>query len=164
MTLKITQIDTRSDDVAAALQALRDKLSPQGNVVSERGRAKTVEVFGRELTPQEVVEKICLDVRQQGLEAVLHYSEKLDDPQARAKPLRVSAAQLEQAHRQADPELLATIRRIRDNILEFQSAILHQDVTVQRAPMACTCGNATCRCAVPESVCLAEQLPIRRPS
>ncbi len=133
MTLNMTRIDTRRDDVAAALQALRDKLSPQGNVVSQRGRAKTIEVFGRALTPQEVVEKICQDVQQKGLNAVQHYSAQLDGAQAKERPLRVPLDQLEQAHRQADPELLGTIRRIRDNILEFQHAILHHDVTVTRA-------------------------------
>lgn len=132
MTLKIAQIDTRRDDVTAALRVLRDRLSPAGNVVSERSRAKTVEVFGRELTPQQVVETICQDVRQQGLEAVQRYGEKLDGVQDKSAAVRVSPAQLEAAHRQADPEFLATVRRIRDNILEFQSAILHQDVTVHR--------------------------------
>lgn len=132
MTLKISQIDTRRDDVATALQGLRDQLNPQGNVVSEGGRAKTVEVFGRELTPQQVVEKICHDVQQHGLEAVRHYSEKLDGPQALEKPLRVPTSQLEHAHRQADPRLLKTIARVRENILEFQRAIVQQDVTVER--------------------------------
>ena len=116
MTLQITQIDTRRDDVTTALQALRDKLSPQGDVVSERGRAKTVEVFGRELTPQEVVETICQDVQREGLEAVRRYSHKLDGAAVDGKPLRVSGSELEQAHRRADADLLATLRRIRDNI------------------------------------------------
>jgi histidinol dehydrogenase len=132
MTLDITQIDTRRDDVVTALQALRDKLSPRGNVVSERGRAKTIEVFGRELTPREVVETICQAVQRDGLDAVRHYSHKLDGAAVDGKPLRVSNAELQQAHRAADRELLSTIRRIRDNIMEFQTAILHQDVRVER--------------------------------
>src|SRR5436190_110761 len=36
------------------------------------------------------------------------------------------------AHAPADPELLANVRRIRNNILEFQRAILHRDVEVTR--------------------------------
>jgi histidinol dehydrogenase len=44
--LTIPRIDTRRDDVQAALDALRQKLSPAGNVVSEAGRKKTIEVFG----------------------------------------------------------------------------------------------------------------------
>ncbi|MFO7904789.1 MAG: histidinol dehydrogenase [Pirellulaceae bacterium] len=132
MNLKITRIDTRREDVTAALRALRDNLSPEGDVVSEQGRAKTMEVFGRPLTPREVVETICRDVRQEGLAAVLRYSEKLDGADPDEKPLRVPIARLEAAHRQVDPDLLNSIRRVRDNILEFQRAILHQDVTVTR--------------------------------
>ncbi len=132
MTLKITQIDARCDDVAAALQRLRDKLSPQGNVVSERGRAKTVEVFGQALTPEEVVETICEDVRRQGLAAVLRYSERLDGAHMTGESLRVPQSRLEAAHREAEPQLLESIRRVRDNILEFQRAILQRDVTVHR--------------------------------
>src|SRR5204862_5459675 len=40
--------------------------------------------------------------------------------------------ELKAAHAAADPQLLATIRRIRNNILEFQRAILHRDVEVTR--------------------------------
>ncbi len=133
MTLEITRIDTRRDDVTAAIKQLRDKLSPEGNVVSQRGCAKTLEVFGRELTPEAVVETICQDVRQRGLEAVWHYNDKLDGARMDGAALRVSGQQLAAAHEQADPKLLDTIRRIRDNILEFQQAILHQDVIVTRA-------------------------------
>ncbi|MFW6169091.1 MAG: histidinol dehydrogenase [Planctomycetota bacterium] len=132
MNLEITRIDTRRDDVTAALRTLRDNLSPEGDVVSEQGRAKTMEVFGRSLTPREVVETICREVRQEGLEAVLRYSEKLDGARPEEKPLRVPVARLEEAHRRIDPDLLGSIRRIRDNILEFQRAILHRDVTVTR--------------------------------
>ena len=132
MSLHIRQIDTRSDDVAVALEQLRKKLSPQGDVVSERGRAKTIEVFGRPLTPEEVVETICRDVRQQGLEAVLRYTEKLDGVTLTAGTLRVPVEQLAAAHQQAEGGFLESVQHIRDNILEFQRAILHADVTLER--------------------------------
>ena len=47
--LNIERIDTRRDDVGAKLAALRQKLSPAGNVVSEAGRRRTMEVFGEPL-------------------------------------------------------------------------------------------------------------------
>ena len=132
MRLSITQIDARRDDVVVALQQLRARLSPQGNLVSERGRAKTVEVFGQPLTPEQVVTTICSDVRTQGLSAVLRYTQGLDGVALSADTLRVPTATLQAAHQQADPALLAAVRRIRDNILEFQRAILHHDVRVDR--------------------------------
>jgi histidinol dehydrogenase len=128
----IQRIDTRSGDVRAALDALREKLSPAGNVVSEAGRRRTIEVFGEPRSPQQVVERICSDVKARGLEAVLEYSRKLDKSELTLATIRVSEEEMAAAHGAADPEFLATIRRIRENILQYQRAILHRDVEVTR--------------------------------
>jgi histidinol dehydrogenase len=130
--LSILRIDTRQDDIQQALDQMREKLSPRGNVVSEAGRQRTIDVFGEPLSPQEVVERICSEVREQGVDALLRYTEQLDNAKITPRTLRVSAEELEAAHAQADPEFLATVRRIRDNVLEFQKAILHQDVEISR--------------------------------
>src|SRR3954447_18867083 len=130
--LEIERIDTRRDDVRPRLAALRAKLSPTGNVVSEAGRRRTVEVFGEPLTPQQVVERICGDVRSGGLAAVLNYSKRLDKAELTSETVQVSKGELAGAHAAADPQFLATVRRIRENILEFQRAILHRDVEVKR--------------------------------
>ena len=91
-------------------------------------------VFGSPLTPQQVVEKICADVQQQGVSAVLEYTQKLDGARLSADQLRVPEAELKAAHDQADPEFLQSVRRIRDNVLHFQQAILHQETRVEREP------------------------------
>lgn len=130
MSLNIKRIDARREGGAAAIAALHAKLAPSGNIVSEAGRRKTLEVFGRELSPAEVVEQICSEVRVEGLAAVLRYSEKLDGAKLAADTLRVPHGDLEAAHKSVAPEFLQTIRRIRENILRFQSAILHQDVEI----------------------------------
>ena len=117
--LGIQRIDTRRDDVRQALDRLREKLSPQGDVVSEQGRQRTLDVFGEPLSPQQVVERICRDVQRDGLAAVLDYSEKLDGAHLTAETVRVSQEDIEQAHRSAAPDFLETVRRIRDTILEF---------------------------------------------
>ena len=130
--LQIQRINARTENVTAALDALRAKLSPSGNVVSEAGKRRTLEVFGEALSPAQVVERICADVKQQGLPAVLDYSRKLDRAELTAETIRVSAAELAAAHAAADPQLLAAIRRVRENIVEFQRAILHQDKEVRR--------------------------------
>ena len=41
-------------------------------------------------------------------------------------------AAINDAHRKADPEYLRTLRRIRDNIVEFQQSLLAETVTVTR--------------------------------
>jgi len=126
--LAIRKIDTRQGDARAQLAELRERLSPRGDVVSEAGRQRTMEVFGEPLSPSQVVERICHEVRQKGLSAVLDYTKRIDRAEISAATLRVSEEELLVAHTAAHPEFLATIRRIRDNISEFQRAILHQDV------------------------------------
>jgi histidinol dehydrogenase len=131
-SLTIARVDVRRENLETALAELRRKLSPQGNVVSEAGKRRTIEVFGEPLTPQQVVERIVSDVRSRGLPALLEYTQKLDKADLTAGTIRVSAAEMQAAHSQADPAFLATIRQVRDNILEFQRAILHKDVEVRR--------------------------------
>jgi histidinol dehydrogenase len=131
-SLQITRSDTSQHNVQEALDELRERLSPRGNVVSQAGQKRTMEVFGSPLTPQQVVETICGDVQREGLAAVLRYSEKLDGARLSSDTIRVSEDEISAAHQQAAPQFLQAVRRIRDNILEFQRAILHQDVVVQR--------------------------------
>jgi histidinol dehydrogenase len=131
--LKIQRVDARSGSVEI-LAELREKLSPRGDIVSPRGRALTEEVFGKPLTPTEVVQTICEDVQQEGTSALLRYTAALDKAELDADQLRVNADELAQAHEQAEPELIDSIRRIRDNIAEFQTAILHRDVTIEPRP------------------------------
>lgn len=132
MSLNIETIDCAKGDAEALLASLRSKLSPQGNVVSEAGRQRTIELFGEPLAPQEVVTRICDDVRTKGLAAVLDYTSKLDNKSLSPEEFRVSDAELAEAHAAADSTYLQGIRRIRDNIVEFQSALLNHDATVIR--------------------------------
>jgi histidinol dehydrogenase len=130
--LKIRRIDSRRDDIRSAMAELREKLSPRGNVVSEAGRRKTIEVFGEPLTPAEVVAQICRDVQTKGMSAVLDYSARIDNAPLTAETMRVPQAELDAAHAGTDPKFLETIRRVRENISTFQAAILHKDVRVER--------------------------------
>ena len=128
--LNIARIDSTRDDLDAALARIRAQLSPQGNVVSEAGRRRTIEVFGKPLTPQDVVATILADVREKGLTAVLDYAARIDKAQLTPETFRVSAEELQHAHRAAAPEFLATVRQIADNVRRFQTAILHHNVQV----------------------------------
>jgi len=131
-TLNIPFIDYRKTDARKFLDTLREKLSPRGNIISEASREKTVEIFGQPLSPQEVVEKICLDVQQQGREAVFNYTRKIDGFELTDKNFRVSQLELDLAFKQTNPEFLKTVERIRDNILEFQKSVLVDDVVLQK--------------------------------
>lgn len=132
MPLNIRTIDCAQGGADVLFAELRTKLSPQGDVVSAAGRQRTIELFGEPLSPRQVVEKICNDVRTRGLAALLEYTQQLDRKELTAETIRVPAKELRAAHAQADPKFLQTIRRIRENVLEFQQAILTQDVVIQR--------------------------------
>jgi histidinol dehydrogenase len=124
--LNLRRIHLGSTEAAAQLANLRHQLGARGNVVSARGKALTEKVFGEPLPPLRVVERICEDVRNRGLPAVLHYTQQLDGARLDADSLRVSRAELTAAHEAADASLLDAVRRVRQNILAFQLGILHR--------------------------------------
>ncbi len=130
--LHITTIDCSRHDARQLIDSLRNKLSPQGDIVSESGRQRTIELFGKPLSPQQVVERICGDVQRDGLSAVLEYTKKLDNKELTLDALRVPSSELQQSHQAANLNYLQTIRRICVNITEFQTAILTNNVSVVR--------------------------------
>jgi histidinol dehydrogenase len=131
---RMERLDASHPGFSDAIFALRKKLSPDGSVVSVRGKELTIQVFGEPLTPGQVVERICIDVQSMGTSAVIRYARALDDPSITAEALRVPIDRIKAAHDAASPEFLASVRRIRDNIVLFQSGILHKDVSLQPKP------------------------------
>src|SRR5262245_15592691 len=134
-TLNLRRISCASADAADQMARLRKQLSAQGDVVSPRGRQLTQAVFGEAPPPQRRVERVCADVRSRGREAPLHFTEKFDRVQLTPETLRVSLAELTNAHAAADRSFLETIRRVRQNVLAFQSGLLHRDATMQVADL-----------------------------
>jgi len=157
-------------------------LSPNGDVVSDAGRQRTIDIFGVPLSPRQVVEKICCDIETSGLPALLDYSAKIDGASLTAETIRVPLGELKSAAKNADQELLATVRRIRQNIWEFQEAILHKSVRIERPggyleqryrPLrrigVCVPGGAAAypssvlMCAVPAQVAGVKEIAIMAP-
>jgi histidinol dehydrogenase len=133
MNLKIQRIDCGRPKAMEQLGRLRSQLSSQSEVVSPRGRELTEKVFGEVLPPVRVVERICADVRAQGLPALLHYTEQFDKVRLDAKSLRVGESEFKQASAKADKSFLEVIRRVRLNIMSFQLGLLHQDAVLSVA-------------------------------
>jgi len=125
------RIDLASADGRGRLDALRRTLVSQGEMVSPAGRQRTIDVFGEPLTPRQVVEKICADVRDRGLDALLDYTRRIDRADVSRDTLRVPAAALTAAHAAVEPEFLAAVRRIRERVQRFQQAVLIRDVEVK---------------------------------
>lgn len=130
--LNLKWIDARKNDVKEQIDALREQLSLKGNIVSEAGKKKTIEIFGAPLTPSEIVEKVCADVAANGLSALLDYSQRIDARKLSAEEIRTPQKDLDDALNQVEPEFIEAIDHIRDNIITFQSAILHKTVRIER--------------------------------
>jgi histidinol dehydrogenase len=124
------RIDLNSADGRQRLDALRAKLSSQGELVSPAGRQRTIDVFGEPLTPRQVVERICGDVKSKGLASLLDYTRRIDRATVSRESLFVDAAALAAAHAAAEPGFLAAVRRIKANVERFQEALLARDVEV----------------------------------
>ncbi len=131
--LTLRRIACADDHAAHQLSHLRQQLGTQGQVVSARGRALTEKVFGEPLPPARVVERVCADVRNRGLPAVLHYSEQFDRAKLTRETLRVRPDELAAAHAAADKPFLETIRRVRQSVMSFQLGILHRDAVLSVA-------------------------------
>ncbi|MSR31307.1 MAG: histidinol dehydrogenase [Gemmataceae bacterium] len=126
-TLVMRRIDLGNAGGRADLDSLMALLGNSGNVVSAKGRELTRQVFGRELTPAEVVDRVCEDVRTKGLEAVLHYTKMFDGFDLEEETIQVSHAEMRMAHAAASPKFLDSVRRIKQNILAFQSGLIQRD-------------------------------------
>jgi histidinol dehydrogenase len=132
LMLNVPVVDWPGEEGERLMAELRLRLSPRGDIVSEMGKQRTVELFGEPLSPQQVVERICNDVEHDGLAAVLDYTARLDGKKLTADTLRVAPAEMAAAHAQAQPAYLAALRRIVANITEFQSSLLNRDVVLKK--------------------------------
>ncbi len=81
--------------------------------------ARTQAVFGKPLSPLEVVQTIIRDVRERGDEAVLHYAEAIDGVDLSAEGLFVTDDELEQAYKDVSQQFLADLELALDNIAKF---------------------------------------------
>ena len=91
------------------------------------GAVSDDEIFARGLPGQDVadtVAAILADVRQNGDEALLRYTEKFDG--ARPDPLEVSAEEKAAALAATDPEFLAVLQTAAANIRAFHTAQVRQ--------------------------------------
>jgi histidinol dehydrogenase len=124
------RIDLAAADGRERLDALRGTLMSQGEMVSPAGRQRTIDVFGEPLTPRQVVERICGDVRSRGLDALLDYTRRIDGVVVSRDDLFVTAAALDAAHAAVGAGFLEAVRRIRRRVERFQQAVLAHDVEV----------------------------------
>ena len=131
--LKMRRIDLTASNAAKELAKLRDQFRVESEVASPQARKLSQSAFGQALTPVQAVERICTDVKSQGLAAVLKYTELFDKVKLKPDDIRVPQSELAAAHAKADGDYLDTLRRLRYNIDSFQSGLLHRDAELRVA-------------------------------
>jgi histidinol dehydrogenase len=112
MGIRIIRKDDADYDVQVS--ALRDEL--RAGLVSG-GAPEGADV-------RSIVRNIIEEVRTDGDEAVLDFTEALDKVELTPQRLRVAPEQIAEAHRKADAPFLAVVRRAIDNIRRYQERIL----------------------------------------
>lgn len=126
----VPHIDLATVDGRAQLNALRSLLVSQSSIISPESQRRTIELFGKPLSPKEVVATICRDIHDHGLSALLDYTQRIDRVTVTPQTLFVSAEALASAQKSVSSDFLDAVRRIRDNVERFQRALLSHDVTV----------------------------------
>ncbi len=89
---------------------------PEINLSAE-SKAKIKNVFGEELTPDQLVERIITDVRDKGDEALFDYTEKLDG--VKLNSLEVSQEEIEASYQKVDKELVLALKLAAERIRAF---------------------------------------------
>jgi len=133
--LKLRRIDLTANNANSQLAKLRSQFRLDSEIVTPAAKKLTQAVFGESLSPGKAAERVCLDVRDRGLPAVLKFTEQFDKVKLKPDGIRVNASELAAAHAAAAPEFLEIIRRIKYNVESFQSGLLHRDAELRSSQM-----------------------------
>ena len=120
--MKIVRFGTPS--ARKAIEQLQRRLSVGAGAVTPGMRRKTIEVFGRDLSPIESVRRIVDDVRREGDRAVFRYVRLLDGCRLSARNVRVPVREIAEATKRVPARFLAAARAAIRNVRRFQKHIL----------------------------------------
>lgn len=104
---------------AAAVEALLQKKAFDEVELNPKIREANRKLFGEDLTAAELVRRIVTDVREKGDSAVIEYTRLIDRVEYRPEDFLVSEAEYLEAERQANPQVLASLRRAAENVRRY---------------------------------------------
>ncbi len=87
--------------------------------LSPKVREANKKTFGKDLTAAELVRQIVGDVRQEGDAAVLRYTKLIDRVDFAPKDFLVSEAEYAAAEKEADPAVVASLRKAAANVRKY---------------------------------------------
>ena len=82
-------------------------------------QAANKKLFGADLTPAEVVDRIVTDVRRQGNAAVIKYTQLIDGVHYEADDFLVTDSEYAAAEREADPQVVASLEKAAENVRRY---------------------------------------------
>lgn len=130
-SLKLRRIDLTANNAETQIRKLRDQFQTDAYTISPSSKKLYTSVFGQPLTPAAAVQRICDEVHQKGLSAVLHFTEAFDKVKMKADTFRVKADELAEAHHAVGEDFLEVIRQIRYNVMQFQFGLMNRDAEMR---------------------------------
>jgi histidinol dehydrogenase len=107
------------DNVEIARSSFMKRVPQEEQDIPDRWKEKIRELFGEDLKPQQVVERILDRVRHEGDEGLFFYSERIDGMKSRE--LRVTEAEIEAARQQVGEQFVAALNLAAERIRAFHS-------------------------------------------
>lgn len=106
-----------------ALTRILRRLEIFEQTASPSAERRTKQIFGKPLTPREVVRKIVEDVRKDGDEAVLEYIRQIDACELTAEQLEITQDEIDTAYEGVSEQLIDAIRQSIKNVESYQETI-----------------------------------------
>src|SRR5574344_1365441 len=102
-----------------AIEKLLTKAAFDQVELNPKIRAANKKLFGADLTAAEVVDRIVSEVRRDGDAAVIKYTKLIDRTEFTAEEFLVSEAEYEPAAQEADPAVLASLKKAAENVRRY---------------------------------------------
>lgn len=103
----------------AAVKKLLAKPAFDQVELNPRIREANKKLFGEDLTAAQIVERIVGDVRREGDAAVIRYTKLIDRTELTPETLLVTEEEYEAAYREADAEVVASLKRAAENVRRY---------------------------------------------
>ena len=116
-----------------ALARLETRLSAFEQLDHPSLRARAKKVFGKALSPSEVVAAILADVRRSGDKALFDYSRRIDGTNLTARTLRVTLAERRAAFKRTPAPVRRAFALAAERIADFQKRLLPPDIALKPA-------------------------------
>ena len=102
-----------------AIEKLLTKAAFDQVELNPKIRAANKKLFGADLTAAEVVDRIVSEVRRDGDAAVIKYTKLIDRTEFTAQEFLVTEAEYDAAEQEADPAVLASLKKAADNVRRY---------------------------------------------